>query len=108
MLEWALIMLTVNHSIIPLIILIVKICEISLETLRVTFIARNLRWQSSVIYFVEVIIWLNCFGYTINHLESNPLCAVAYALGGAIGVYFGLYIGYFKKQHKKLKENIKK
>jgi len=98
-----------SHSlIIPLIILFVKIGEISLETLRVTFIARNLKIQSSVIYFIEVMIWLNCFGYTISHIESNPLCAVAYALGGAIGTYFGLYLGHLRKYHKKFGENVRK
>lgn len=96
------------NYLIPLIIFGVKICEISLETLRVTFIARNLRWQASLIYFVEVLIWLSCFGYTLNHFNTNPLCAVAYASGGAVGTYFGLYIGHLKRYHKKFVENIKK
>jgi len=101
-------MLNLNYLSIALIILFVKIGEISLETLRVTFISRNLKIQSSIIYFIEVLVWLSCFSYTIDHIRSNPLCAVAYALGGSIGTYFGLYLGHLRKYHKKYLENVRK
>ena len=105
MLVWEVIMLlqNPNYLFIPLIIFFVKIGEISFETLRIIFISRNLKIYASIIYFVEVLIWLGCFGYTINHIKSNPLCAVAYALGGAIGTYLGLYLGNLKQSLNKEK-----
>jgi len=88
-----------NHNIIiALVILVVKIGEIFLETLRVIFIAHNRKIRASMIYFIEVIVWLSCFGYTVSHIKSNPLCVITYALGGAIGTYLGLIVGYTKEK----------
>ncbi len=76
---------------LPLLIFIARIMDVSLDTVRIIFISRHLKYFAAIIGFFEVMIWLLAIRQVFQHL-SNPLCFVAYAAGFATGNYVGILI----------------
>lgn len=78
-------------GILPLIIFLARICDMSLDTMRIIMIGQGRRLFAAVIGFFEVVIWLAVARQVIVNLP-NPLCFVAYAAGFACGNYAGVWI----------------
>ena len=76
---------------LPVLIFIARVADVSLGTVRVIFIARGLKYFAPVVGFFEIIIWLLAIGQIMQHL-SSPLCYIAYAGGFATGNYVGMWI----------------
>jgi uncharacterized protein YebE (UPF0316 family) len=76
---------------LPALIFIARVADVSLGTVRVIFIARGLKYFAPVVGFFEIIIWLLAIGQIMQNL-SNPLCYIAYAGGFATGNYIGIWI----------------
>jgi uncharacterized protein YebE (UPF0316 family) len=77
--------------ILPLLIVIARIADVSLQTLRIIFTSRDKIKISPIVGFFEVFIWLLAIGQLFDNL-TNILYYTAYALGFAIGNYVGIYI----------------
>lgn len=77
--------------ILPLLIFIARICDVSMETIRVVFISRGIRFFAAVIAFFEIVIWLLAFEIVMKDL-SNIANFLAFALGFAAGTYIGLIV----------------
>src|SRR5579862_9896817 len=77
--------------ILPLLIFIARMCDVTLGTLRNVFIGKGLRRIVPLIGFFEVLIWLISVRQVMNHL-NNPICYIAFAAGYAMGTYVGLRI----------------
>jgi len=77
--------------ILPALIFIARIMDVSLDTVRIIFINRNLRYYATVIGFFEVLIWLMVIRQIFQHL-GNPLCFISYAAGFATGNFVGMII----------------
>lgn len=77
--------------VIPLLIFIARIADVSMGTVRVIFVSRGFKYLAPVVGFFEVIIWLLAIGQIMKNL-SNPMCYVAYAGGFATGNYVGICI----------------
>ena len=77
--------------IIPFLIFIARIADVSMGTVRVIFVSRGLKYLAPVVGFFEILIWLLAIGQIMANL-SNPMCYIAYAGGFAIGNYFGICI----------------
>jgi len=77
--------------VLPLLIFIARVADVSLGTVRVIFITRGLKYFAPIIGFVEILIWLLAIGQIMQNL-SNPLCYIAYAAGFATGNYIGIWI----------------
>ncbi len=75
-----------------LIILIAKVVEVSLSTVRTVFISKGMKGYSSVIAFIEVLIWLKVVSVVLIGLSENPSNMVAYAVGFAVGNYIGIWL----------------
>jgi uncharacterized protein YebE (UPF0316 family) len=75
--------------VLPLLIFLARVVDVSLGTSRVFFISRGFKKLAAFIGFWEVLIWLVAIGYATQNL-SNPLCIVAFALGFATGNYVGI------------------
>lgn len=71
------------------IILFAKIVEVSLQTVRVVLITKGEKTIGAIIGFFEVIIWIVVASTVITGLAEDPLKAVFYALGFALGNFFG-------------------
>jgi uncharacterized protein YebE (UPF0316 family) len=76
---------------LPVLIFIARVSDVSLGTVRVIFITRGMKYLAPVVGFFEVIIWLLAIGQIMQHL-SSPLCYIAYAGGFATGNYVGMWI----------------
>ena len=77
--------------ILPLLIFIARICDVSMETIRVIYISRGIKYLAPVIAFFEIVIWLLAMEVVMKDL-SNIANFMAFALGFAMGTYVGLVI----------------
>lgn len=69
-------------------ILLAKVVEVSFMTIRTVLITKGERKVGAIIGFFEVLLWIYIASNVISDL-SDPLKAVSYALGFAIGNYLG-------------------
>jgi len=77
--------------VLPLVIFSARICDVSLDTLRIIYVSRGLKVLAAVIGFFEVLIWLFAITQIFSNL-TNPLYYVTYAAGFAMGNYVGILI----------------
>jgi uncharacterized protein YebE (UPF0316 family) len=77
--------------VLPLFIFLARIIDVSLDTLRIIFINRNLRYSATLAGFFQVLVWLMVIRQIFQQLD-NPLCFLAYAAGFATGNYVGIII----------------
>jgi len=77
--------------VLPLLIFAARICDVSLDTLRILFINRNLRYWAALCGFFGVLIWLLVIRQIFQQI-NNPLCFIAYPAGFAVGNIVGLII----------------
>lgn len=76
---------------LPLIIFSTRICDVTLDTLRIIYVSRGLKFLAAAIGFFEVLIWLFAITQIFRNL-TNPLYYVAYAGGFAMGNFIGILI----------------
>jgi len=76
---------------LPGLIFIARVSDVSLGTVRVIFVSRGLKYLAPVVGFFEIIIWLLAIGQIMQNL-TNPMCYIAYAGGFATGNYIGIWI----------------
>ena len=77
--------------VLPLLIFFFRICDVSLGTIRVIFIAKGLKYIAPVIGFFEVIIWLLAIGQVMNNV-TNIASYIAYGGGFAAGTLLGMAV----------------
>ncbi len=77
--------------VIPLLIFLARILDVTLGTVRFVFISRGYRRLAPIVGFFEVLIWIIAIGQIMQNL-SNPMCYVAYAGGFATGTYIGIVV----------------
>jgi uncharacterized protein YebE (UPF0316 family) len=77
--------------ILPILIFTARLVDVSLGTIRIIFISRGLKYIAPLIAFIEINIWLLAVAQIIMNL-SNPLYAMAYAGGFAMGNLVGMVI----------------
>jgi len=77
--------------ILPLLIFIARLTDVSLGTIRIIFISRGLKYIAPLIAFFEINIWLLAIAQIMLNL-NNPICAIAYAGGFAMGNLVGILI----------------
>jgi uncharacterized protein YebE (UPF0316 family) len=78
--------------VLPALIFLGRIMDVSLGTIRIIFIARNLRYIAPFIGFFEVMIWLLAVRQIMQGDHINVACFMAYAAGFASGTYVGMYL----------------
>ncbi len=77
--------------ILPLLIVVARVLDVTLGTLRVVFIARGHKHWAPVAGFFEVLIWITVIAGIVKNLDA-PILYFAYATGYAIGTYVGIKI----------------
>ncbi len=77
--------------VLPLSIFLARTLDMSLSTLRITFVAQGRSLLAPIFGFFESLIWLMIIGQVLQHID-NPLCTIAYAGGFAAGNSLGLFI----------------
>jgi len=77
--------------ILPALIFMARICDVTLDTLRIIYVSRGMKFAAPMIGFFEVLIWLMAISQIFQNL-SNPVCYVAYAGGFAMGNFIGIIL----------------
>jgi uncharacterized protein YebE (UPF0316 family) len=72
-----------------LLIIGLRVIDVSLGTIRIILLTRGSRWRSSGIGFVEVLIWVFAVALVVQDLE-DPVKMLAYATGFALGTLLGV------------------
>ena len=80
-----------KYVLLPLIIFSTRICDVTLDTLRIIYVSRGIKFLAASIGFFEVLIWLFAITQIFKN-PSNPLCYIAYAGGFAMGNFVGILI----------------
>lgn len=76
---------------LPLFIFLARICDVTLDTIRIIFVSKGMRKIAPLIGFFEILIWLMAISKIMQNLD-NWACYVAYAGGFATGNYFGMLV----------------
>jgi len=79
------------YIIIPLLICLARIVDVSLGTLRIILLSKGAKNIAPVLGFFEILIWLLAIGQVMQNL-TNITNYFAYALGFALGNYIGIMI----------------
>lgn len=77
--------------ILPILIFLARVADVSLGTLRIVFISQGKRKLAPIVGFFEIFIWLLAVGQIFSNL-TNILYYFAYAGGFATGNYIGLIV----------------
>ena len=77
--------------IISIFIFFARICDVTIGTMRIIFVARGMKMIAPALGFAEVFIWIIAVGQIFQNL-TNPLNYFAYAAGFATGNYVGMIL----------------
>lgn len=77
--------------ILPLIVFLARVTDVSLGTLRIIFTSRGKRNIAPLLGFVEVFIWIVVVSQVVKNVHSLP-AYLGYAAGFAVGTYVGMKI----------------
>ncbi len=78
-------------GLIPLLIFIARVADVSIGTIRIMFISRGMRTISSLLGFFEILIWLLAISQIVKNL-TNVTNYIAYAAGFGMGNFVGMSI----------------
>ncbi|HON38812.1 MAG: DUF2179 domain-containing protein [Desulfomonilia bacterium] len=78
--------------ILPVLIFLARIMDVSLGTIRIIFVSRDLKYFAPFVGFFEVLIWLLVIRQIMLSDGNNTACIIAYAAGFASGTFVGMYI----------------
>ncbi|MFP4529606.1 MAG: DUF2179 domain-containing protein [Candidatus Kapaibacterium sp.] len=81
----------VQWVLVPLMIFIARILDVSVGTIRIIFVSKGYRMIAPILGFFEVLIWIVAMGQIMQNLD-NFYYYIAYALGFAFGTYIGMLI----------------
>ncbi len=77
--------------ILPLLIFLSRVTDVSIGTMRVIFVSRGYKLFAGVCGFFEVLIWLTAMSQVMQHM-TNVTYYIAYAAGFATGNFIGMFI----------------
>ncbi len=79
------------YGLLPLLIFLARIIDVTLDTLRIIFISRGDKVVAPILGFFGILVWLLAITRIMANLE-NFTAYIAYAAGFAAGNYIGLMI----------------
>jgi uncharacterized protein YebE (UPF0316 family) len=80
-----------EYGIMPFLIFLARICDVSIGTLRIIFVSKGKRNIAPVLGFFEVLIWIIAISKIVQNLD-NYVNYIAYAAGFATGNFIGMII----------------
>jgi uncharacterized protein YebE (UPF0316 family) len=80
-----------SYIIIPFLIFLSRIIDVTIGTLRIVFISKGLKMIAPLLGFIEVLIWIIAIRAIMENL-SNVVTYIAYAAGFAMGNLIGMII----------------
>ncbi|MBX2964974.1 MAG: DUF2179 domain-containing protein [Cyclobacteriaceae bacterium] len=80
-----------SYVILPLLIFLARIMDVSINTVRIIYVLGGRRLTSTLLGFFESFIWLMAIRQIFEHLD-NWVCYFAYPGGFAMGILVGMMI----------------
>ena len=80
---------TYSLFLLPILIFIARILDVSIGTIRIIAVSRGRKVLAPVLGFFEILIWITAMGQIMQNLNS-PVNYLAYAGGFATGNYVGM------------------
>ena len=80
-----------NWVVLPILIFISRILDVSLDTLKVVFVSQGYKKLAVLANFLGTLVWIVIVRQVITSME-NPMWLLAYAFGASAGTYIGLLI----------------
>lgn len=80
-----------SYFIMPLLIFLARICDVSIGTMRIIFVSKGKRNIAPILGFFEVLIWITAISRIMENLD-NYINFVAYAAGFATGNFVGMIL----------------
>jgi len=80
-----------SYGILPLLIFLARICDVSIGTMRIIFVSKGKKYIAPVLGFFEVLIWITAISKIMQNLDVY-VNYIAYAAGFATGNYVGMII----------------
>lgn len=80
-----------TYVVIPLLIFLSRVIDVTMDTIRIVFISKGNKILAPILGFFEVLIWLVAITRIMQNLD-NFTYYIAYAGGFATGNYIGLII----------------
>ncbi len=77
--------------ILPTLIFLSRICDVTLGTIRIIFVAKGKKYLAPVLGFFEVLIWLIAMQQIMSNV-TNIWLYITYAAGFAAGNFVGIMI----------------
>ncbi|MDG5767170.1 DUF2179 domain-containing protein [Balneolales bacterium ANBcel1] len=77
--------------ILPVLIFLARVVDVTLGTLRIIFVSRSMKVLAPLVGFFESLIWLLAIGQIMQSLTNFGLY-FAYAAGFSFGNYIGIYL----------------
>lgn len=76
---------------VPVLICFARICDVTMGTLRLMYVAKGMKGLATILAFIEVSIWLFALGQVLQNLTNYMNC-IAYITGYTVGTYVGICI----------------
>jgi uncharacterized protein YebE (UPF0316 family) len=80
-----------SYVMMPILIFLARICDVSIGTMRIIFVSKGKRNIAPVLGFFEVLIWITAISKIMQNLD-NYVNYIAYAAGFATGNFVGMII----------------
>ncbi len=80
-----------SYGLMPLLIFLARICDVSIGTMRIIFVSKGKKYIAPIMGFFEVLIWITAISKIMQNLD-NYVNYVAYAAGFATGNFVGMII----------------
>ncbi len=80
-----------NYVILPLLIFLSRVGDVTIGTIRIIFVSKGKKYLAPVLGFFEVFIWILAISRIMQNLD-NYVNYIAYAGGFAAGNYVGMLL----------------
>jgi uncharacterized protein YebE (UPF0316 family) len=80
-----------SYFVLPVLIFLARICDVSIGTLRIIFVSKGKKYIAPLLGFFEVLIWITVVSRVMQNLD-NYINYIAYAAGFATGNFAGMII----------------
>lgn len=80
-----------------LFIALLRVCDVSLDTIRVILVVQGKKYYAGIVGFFEVLIWIFAIRYVFQHLDIIPNLfgyAFGFAMGNIVGISIEQKIGF--------------
>lgn len=75
----------------PVLIALMRICDVSIGTIRTILVVQGRRYYAAIAGFFEVLIWVFAIRFVFQNLD-NTANLFGYAIGFSLGNFFGITI----------------